>query len=114
MRNGTASLLFSLLPLHTEGLAYIAIVRSSMPSSTCCAADALGVYFLMTYLPGKLCIIIFASGGEVVCGSVSIRSCESGCVFTGARGSTLGQDHGAGAVSWLSCLTSSMGSGTNI
>src|SRR5215472_6483442 len=42
MRNGAASLLCFLRPLFMEDLAFIATVRSSMPFSICCEADALG------------------------------------------------------------------------
>src|SRR6266699_2817014 len=82
MRNGNASLRFSLLPHFMEDLASITNVRSSMLSCTWCAAAVLGDCFPMICLPGRRCIITFAYGDWMGHGNAFIRQCVNVCVVT--------------------------------
>src|SRR6266571_747688 len=82
MRNGNASLLFSLFLLLMEDLASTANVRSSMPSSTWCAVVVPGDCFPMTCLLGRRSIITFASGDWMEHGNDCIPRSGSACVFT--------------------------------
>src|SRR5713101_9236409 len=80
MRNGAVSLLCFLLPLFMEDLAFIATVRSSMPFSICCEADALGACFPTNCPLGKQCITISVCGRGMVSGNGFIQHFASKCV----------------------------------
>src|SRR5437762_1818840 len=68
---------FFLLPLFMVDLASTANVRSSMPFSICCEADARGVCFPTTCLHGKRCTTTFVCGRTMVSGNGFIQPCAS-------------------------------------